>query len=238
MESKAIEKPKLGQETRLIFNDRLKQGIRSCHIPREAFKTDDVLKLSSLGTALRKYLRANEWRFDWIDGATTFSNPDYLAFALLFISDYDKYNCWDDFSIQFENPLSNGNIQSVNEMQGLEKMHCSCKKMIYQLFKFHNPDTEMNALIGSHCINTAFITNPTEKRLIEQQFEKKCPDCKRQKVRFNSDGKFSSACKVCSLTHRRCLKCDRYKIKNEYSFDYCWTCVNTSPYLGSGRCLI
>jgi len=243
--AEAIEIP-VGEMVKLVkikWNEKFIRALQSCEmvIDREQFNTIHSLQLSRGGSQLREWLRNNKWRMDWEDGGKIIVNPDYLGFGLAFLSDYNKYSSWKDFSSSFAQPVKHNLVHNMTG--GIGGCNCFCKKHIHQLFRFQNPDTGLNALLGNDCINTAFFTTKEERKQLEMSYSAVCPDCGNKTVRYNSNLKFSSECSHCSKTLKRCVSCHHYLIdKKRENHNECYSCWSAGNYengiLGKHKCLI
>jgi len=224
------------QQTKLVWDEKFIRGLHACDVDREQFRSIHSMDLSIGGTALRVWLRENRWRFNWLDGSTKIVNPDYLGFGLAYLSDFEKYNSWEEFSDSFSGPVARGLIYPMTGGQG--GCNCFCKKHIHMLFRFRNPDTDLNALTGRDCIKTAFFTTKEEEKALDFTYMTLCPDCRLKTVKFHSNKRFSSQCTNCSETMKRCEKCDRYLLTKASTYRYCRCCVGLSEHYGKHTALI
>ena len=225
-----------------LFDDNCKAVLDS--VPAEAdelFRGTDKTKLNIGGGLLRQHLRCNQNRLTRTEHRNLI-NPDYLAFAIMYCSDYHKYNNLDELNEDLANPYEKNFCTNLFFMDsGTQSEHtktCACSKGIMNIWKYENPDTGKGFLMGSHCINTGFILNKNEQKAIAGAFTIECERCGHKSYKTNSfkDPK-KSTCSRCDKDKRRCKSCGLFKVKKDAPEwkTLCYDCYQDRP---MGKCMV
>lgn len=228
-----------------VFDDKIKKVLDS--VPDEAIdllKRHEPYYLNIGGKLLRQHLRENQNKITRTEHRNLI-NPDYLAFAIMYCSDYDKYNDLDELNEDLSNPYERGFIEPLNLIDSGNDSEftttCACKKGIEDVYKYINPDTGKGILMGNNCINIGFILNEQEQKDIDNAFIVECESCGYKTYKTNSRGDpKKSRCSRCSKNKRCCVKCGLYKVKKDEPEwkKQCWDCYKDSKDSLKGTCFI
>jgi hypothetical protein len=225
-----------------LFDDKCKEVLDS--VPPEAdklFRGRNPYYLNIGGGLLRQHLRINQNKLTRTTHRNLI-NPDYLAFAIMYCSDYQKYNNLDELNEDLANPYEKNFIESLHTIDSGNDSEftttCACSKGIEDIWKYENPDTGKGFLMGSHCINTGFILNKQEQKEIAGAFTVECERCGYKTFKTNSRGNpKKQRCSRCDKDKRRCEKCKLFKIKKDAP-DWkklCYDCYQDRP---KGKCML
>lgn len=162
---------------------------------------------------LRKYLTENRSRLS-IASDERFQNADFLVFALLAISDNEKYKTMKELRDDLAHPMLNGHIRQASQIAQSEHHNCACCHNIYNIWVYTNPHTKRRLHLGNVCINMSFITSKEERKQLRDGFKIKCETCEEKTVKTDSFGKVYD-CTKCSKTFRKCEMCGLYKVDKD-----------------------
>lgn len=231
----------VNQKISYEFDDKLKAVLDS--VPAEA---DELLRSSPFGDTpnptqkkkglqglpalikggqmLREHLRKNQNKINRTEHRNLL-NPDYLAFAIMYCSEYHKYKDLTELNEDLAHPFARGFIKPLFKIDcgGDSEVTttCACGKGITDVYYYKNPDTKLGFLIGNFCTNTGFILNEQEKKDMNDAFIIKCETCGHKTYKTNSLGetpnpkKKEKGCSRCVKTKRRCETCKLYKVKKD-----------------------
>jgi hypothetical protein len=222
MNNKVMDCNVVNQKISYEFDDKLKAVLDS--VPVEA---DELLgktpnstpALIRGGQMLREHLRKNQNKINRTEHRNLL-NPDYLAFAIMYCSEYHKYKNLTELNEDLAHPFARGFIKPLFKIDcgGNSEVTttCACGKGITDVYYYQNPDTKLGFFIGNFCINTGFILNEQEKKDMNDAFMIKCETCGHKTYKTNSLGKKKEkGCSRCVKTKRRCETCKLYKVKKD-----------------------
>lgn len=228
-----------------LFDDKIKKVLDN--VPEEA---DDYLHgrdpyyLNIGGKMLREHIRQNQNKITRTEHRNL-NNADYLAFAIMYCSDYDKYNNLDELNEDLSNPYEQNFIEPLYKIDSGNDTEftttCACMKGIEDVYYYQNPDTGKGFLMGNHCIETGFILNEQEKKEMNGAFTIECKRCGNKTYKTHSQGNAkNSRCSRCDKDKRRCEKCGLFKVKKDAP-DWkkqCLDCYRDSKDSLKGTCFI